>query len=125
MAVGEPFDAWVHFHDVGLAVAAAAAGGPDAVPGFAVALGLAPDGTPADTDPDAFTWVAASADPDPPPGAIALGYRYGAALAVSAPGAWDVAARVTLDGGATWTVCDLDGAANGYAPGLAGLVYAN
>ena len=76
-----------------------------------VEVGLGPEGArPGDagfswqaTAPDT-AWVASSAQ------GFNLGEdRYQLAFTAPAPGRWDALARVTADGGNTWSVCDLDG----------------
>ena len=80
--------------------------------------GFGPDGT--SPDEKSWTWTTAqyNADKD------GLGHLdndeyVGAPLAVEA-GTYDLAYRVSLDGGETWLLCDLDGSDNGYDPAEAG-----
>ena len=122
-ALGRLLEAWV----------SDATSGTDAAPGVSLEVGWGPPGTAPDA---AWTWVAAAPDASwddaAEPGwqhwdQWATGGATGGATADAAltwhdVGSWDVAARVTVDGGATWTLCDGDGAANGYDPAQAGHV---
>ncbi len=86
--------------------------GPDLHPLLVVQAGVGPS----DTQPDAsWSWTRATPDAD---------YRhaehdeYTATLrAPGDPGGYDAAIRVSVDGGETWTNCDLgEGSADGYQP---------
>jgi len=90
-------------------------------------LGLGPDGSDPSLDPGA--WVFTNAPGDPAwDDAGAPGFdRVAVELVAPQPGMYDVALRVSVDGGETWTYCDLpgpepgqDGSEDGYQPARAG-----
>lgn len=94
--------------------------GNDLAPELQVAFGYGDDGS---MPPDGWTWTDATAN---------VGWNgndagepnndeYQADLGFAAPGTYDYAARVSGDGGTTWTYCDLDGLVEGgYTPEQAG-----
>ncbi len=100
--------------------------GIDVVPGLMAEAGIGPDGS----DPmgnDGWQWIAGA--PNPEWDGAARGEpdndEYQTTLTVPAPGAYDFAWRFSLDGGTTWTYCDLgDGSTDGYQPDQAGALTA-
>lgn len=76
-------------------------------------LGYGPTGV-APTDPR-WVWSAATYRADTTFTALDDADFYDAVLVAPAPGAYDVAARFSVNGGVTYHVCDLDGSANGYS----------
>jgi hypothetical protein len=80
-------------------------------------LGYGPTGTDPSASPSSFTWLLATYngthtedDND----------EYVATPAVAAEGTYAYAYRFSLDDGATWTYCDLDGSGNGFQTGQMG-----
>ena len=72
---------------------------------------------------ESWAWTSANANanygPDSP--GYAEGFdEYVATLVAPVPGLYDVAARFSVDGGQTWTLCDFDGSLNGYTSDAAG-----
>ncbi len=109
---GEPVSVVALVLDAGATDVTAAA---DAPPGLLGQVGIGP----ADTPPGAWAWTPAAPDPawldadfDGPGGGVD---RWIGAATPAAPGVWSVAARFSADGGATWTLCDLGGSADGFA----------
>src|SRR5439155_1608939 len=73
-------------------------------------VGYGPTGLDPTVDPAPFTWVAATNNP------AHTGDdndEYQAKLGVDEHGSYGYAYRFSLDGGASWSYCDLDGSANG------------
>lgn len=92
-----------------------------AIEGLVAEAGVGPDGS----DPlgnAAWSWTAAAPDPAwNAAGEDAGRDRYRATVTAPAAGEYDVAYRVSLDGGTTWVYCDLaPGSADGYQLGRAG-----
>ncbi|MCC6625322.1 MAG: lamin tail domain-containing protein [Deltaproteobacteria bacterium] len=88
---------------------------PDPAYGTIVELGFGPLDEPPIGSFD-WTWAEASADPDHVDPVVD---RWRATLVPAQPGDFVVAARVSLDGGATWTLCDRGGLGDGFAPDVA------
>ncbi len=107
--LGRLFEAWV----------TDATHGTDAAPGVSVEVGWGPAGT---TPDGTWVWTAGAPDANWDDAQVA-GWggwdQWEGALVWHDVGTWDVAARVTVDGGQSWTLCDGDGAANGYDPAQA------
>ena len=84
--------------------------------GFITAeAGYGPDGSDPQTS-TAWQWKSAAFDSD-----TGAEDQYGTAVtAPSTAGSYDVAYRFSVDGRATWTLCDTDGSDNGYSPAMAG-----
>lgn len=96
------------------------AAGPGA--GVRAQVGFGPAGEPPTAD--GWTWSDAAYHADVPgldPQVLAND-EYAGTLTVAATGTYDVAYRFSLDAGATWTYCDLDGSTNGYASAQAGVL---
>jgi hypothetical protein len=109
---GVPWEATGHLHQDGLTNITPNA--PDSAPGLMAQVGYGPDGLDPLVAPAEWIWFTAVAVEDPPPEVPSSDDRYTGAITVSDPGVYDVAARFSLDGGYTWTVCDLDGSSDGY-----------
>jgi len=96
--------------------------GPDPAPRIRVEVGYGPAGAP----PEDPTWVWQAADPDWTWDDLAADLpgwdRYAATVPVPAEGAWDLASRASVSGGAAWTVCDRGpgGSDDGFASAAAG-----
>jgi hypothetical protein len=79
-----------------------------------------------DTTPDAaWIWSSLAADTTWAESTEPALDQYAGSFAAPATGSYDVAARVSLDNGLNWTLCDLatdgsDGSLDGYQPGNAG-----
>ena len=102
--------------------------GIDEIPNLRTQLGAGPDGSdPASLDAD-WIWIDATADETWDADAAGEpGFdQYRGLLPVPPPGEHDVAFRVSIDMGRTWTLCDLDagdgsdGSEDGYQPANAG-----
>ncbi|MFN8622886.1 MAG: alpha-amylase family glycosyl hydrolase [Chloroflexota bacterium] len=78
--------------------------------GLRVEVGAGPVGSDPATDPD-WTWLPATLTAEDGTAATFTGN-----VPATRAGASDVAARASVDGGATWTVADRTGSADGYAP---------
>jgi len=76
--------------------------------------------------PDAASWVWIPAVYQGDVDGFAFGDlardEYVAALTVAQAGAYTTAYRFSVDGGLSWTYCDLDGSANGFQADQAGLL---
>jgi hypothetical protein len=95
--------------------------GVDLAPGTRAQVGFGPSGADAAGGPD-FIWFEAAPDPAwTDPGGTGADRWVGEASA-SAPGLASLAVRFSLDSGATWLACDLDGSDNGYSPSQAGVL---
>jgi hypothetical protein len=83
-------------------------GGPGQGDGITAQAGYGPDGT--SPDDSGWTWVDAAygADVDGAEAGDLARDEYGASLTAAAAGDYDVAFRFSFDGGATWTVCDMN-----------------
>jgi hypothetical protein len=96
--------------------------GVDPVPGLVVETGFGPAGTEPTLPSTGWVWGAAYPDPewsdDDAPGED----RWEGPLMIQQAGVWDVLLRASADGGATWRLCDQDGASNGYDSAQAGQV---
>ena len=99
----------------------------DATPNLVAQLGLGPDATDP-TDHAEWTWFDAAATPDWDGDAAGEpdNDEYMVEILPEAIGTWDLAFRFSLDGGATWVLCDadagegMDGSEDGYSPENAG-----
>ncbi len=112
--------AWVY--QGGVTVGAGAGTGVD------VQLGFGPDGTSPVTDAR-WSWspMTYNADKDGLSAGDLANDEYGGTFVAPEPGAWDYCARVSVDGGRSWTACDAGGEGcpgrgsdDGYAPASAG-----
>jgi hypothetical protein len=93
----------------------------DPFPGLLAECGYGPDASGPDLPAGAWTWLPATGAPGWHDDAATAGYdRYQVSTTAPAAGIYDVAARFSMDGGATWVWCDLDGSENGYAESQAG-----
>ena len=94
--------------------------GVDPAPGVAAEIGVGPVGSNPSLAALQWSWMAAYPDPywqdDDEPGFD----HWTGPVVVEPEGAYDLAMRLTLDGGQTWTYCDLDGSSNGYQPEQSG-----
>lgn len=112
VAPGESFTALGRVFDVGVTDVTAAT---DAAPGIVVSFGTGPAGS-APTGPG---WAWAPGFPDlfwddvEAPGED----LWRAPVLLDATGEYDVAMRVSADGGGTWRLCDLDGSGDYYGGG--------
>ncbi|MBM4396040.1 MAG: thrombospondin type 3 repeat-containing protein [Deltaproteobacteria bacterium] len=68
----------------------------------------------------AWIWFAASQDPAQPAGEDFE--QLAATLTAVTPGLYDMAYRVSVDGGLSWTLCDGNGSNDGYDPATAGIL---
>jgi hypothetical protein len=109
---GVPWEATGHLYQAGLTDITS--GAPDFAPGLMAQVGYGPDGLDPLVAPGEWIWFTAAAVEDPPPAVPSTDDRYTGVITIPVPGVYDVAARFSLDGGFTWTVCDLDGSADGY-----------
>jgi len=94
----------------------ATSGGDSAVvPGYLAQLGFGPDGSDPSSDDTGWSWFdgAPTADWDDAATPGADGWSADV-VSTDAAGTFDVAARVSADGGQTWTYCDANGSADGY-----------
>ena len=90
--------------------------GVDPFPHLTVEVGAGPDGSLPGPE-----WLWAAAAPLAGWSEAAGTDGYGASLSVGAPGTLDVAARVSVDNGWSWTLCDTGaGSGDGYSPATAG-----
>ena len=96
--------------------------GTDPAPGIVVETGYGPKGTNP-LDPSAgWAWGVAYPDPDWDDADTPGEDRWEGPLIVDQAGIWDVVLRASVDGGATWSLCDHDGASNGYDSAESGWV---
>jgi cysteine-rich repeat protein len=95
-----------------------ASAGADIAPGLLAQVGLGPDGGDPVTGPG-WTWVDALPQDSYPDGNPSSDYYVGH-LTLDLPGEYDLAVRFSVDGGASWSVCDSNGALDGYQPSAAG-----
>ncbi|MGB0589732.1 MAG: hypothetical protein ACPGU1_08650 [Myxococcota bacterium] len=96
--------------------------GVDPVPGLLVETGMGPQGTDPTLSDSGWAWGPAYPDPEWSDEDAPGEDRWQGPLAIEAPGVWDVILRASADGGETWTLCDRDGALNGYDSAQAGRV---
>ncbi|MEZ4266270.1 MAG: lamin tail domain-containing protein [Myxococcota bacterium] len=95
--------------------------GVDAAPGTRAQVGIGAPGADAQSGAD-FVWFEGAPDPDwNDVGATGADRWLGEATASSA-GLAALAVRFSLDNGASWLACDLDGSDNGYSPAQAGVL---
>jgi hypothetical protein len=99
--------------------------GNDALPGLLASVGFGPDGSDPSVDPSSWSFEPAMANDaydTTSPGFDATEDEWVGTFTVPADEAspYDYAFRFSGDGGETWTYCDLDGSANGYAADQAG-----
>lgn len=95
--------------------------GVDAAPGTRAQVGVGATGADAQSGVG-FVWFEAAPDPDWEDPSASLADRWIGEATALAPGAAALAVRFSLDGGATWLACDLDGSDNGYSPSQAGVL---
>ena len=96
--------------------------------GVAVQLGVGPDGTSPVTDARwAWSPMTYNADKDGLSAGDLANDEYAGTFVAPEPGAWDYCARVSVDGGRSWTACDAGGEGcpgrgsdDGYAAASAG-----
>jgi hypothetical protein len=93
--------------------------GNDVAPGLLAQVGYGPVGSDPATQAG-WSWVTAEPEGAWDDASEPGWDRWVGTLTVSEPGSWATAWRFTADAGATWSVCDADGAANGYDPTRAG-----
>ena len=74
-------------------------------------LGYGPTGIDPSLDPSDYTWVAATYNANHPDD---NNDEYQATFTVTQSGTYGYAYRFSIDGGATWKYCDLDGSDNGF-----------
>lgn len=99
--------------------------GNDAIPGLIASVGYGPDGSDPTVDASGWSFTAAAGNDAygvASPGFVATEDEWVGTFTVPADegSPYDYAFRFSGDGGVTWTYCDLDGSANGYAAAQAG-----
>ena len=94
--------------------------GVDPFPGLVVETGYGPSGTDPLAPDSGWAWGVAYPDPFWSDGEAPGEDRWQGPLVIDQAGEWDVVLRASADGGASWSLCDRDGALNGYDSAEAG-----
>ncbi|MDP6943375.1 MAG: lamin tail domain-containing protein, partial [Myxococcota bacterium] len=94
----------------------------DAHPDLVTEAGLGPADVHPATEPEAFVWYASAGTFGWDDAQVPGWDQYEVTLSAPETGSYQVLARFSLDGGQSWTNCDLSGSEDGYDPGDSGQI---